>query len=243
MNRKHYSDIMETAMITPSRFIRLTAAAAALSAFTLYAQQEPSAEAPAAASDKPAAAAPAAVESGTPAKQVQAETDAAESSRMKAEAAIQEEKREKTADDYYAMARQDFIEGSFRTASEHALKAIETLRDGKPASEDSLQPKEVQEKIASARTLLSKAYYNLALEMFVEAEKSMNANMFDDAIAKCNEAVAVDPENEEIKAYSEALIKKFTRLKEACEYNEETSYYSVDQQAPERQLTIEREMR
>ena len=218
-------------MITPSRFIRLTAAVTVLSAFTLYAQEQ-AAEEPAAAEAEKTAEAPAAVEA-----------DANDAVRMKAEAAIDAEKREKTADDYYTMARNDFIEGSFRTSSEHALKAIETLRDGKSASEDSLQPPEVQEKIASAKALLSKAYYNLALEMFVDAEKSMNANMFDEAIAKCNEAVAVDPENEEIKAYSEALIKKFTRLKEASEYNEETSYYSVDQQAPERQLTIEREMR
>ena len=213
-------------MITPSRFIRLTAAVTVLSAFTLYAQEKAAAEA-----DKTAEA-PAAVEA-----------DANDAARMKAEAAIDAEKREKTADDYYTMARNDFIEGSFRTSSEHALKAIEVLRDGKSAGEDSLQPPEVQEKIASAKALLSKAYYNLALEMFVDAEKSMNANLFDEAIAKCNEAVAVDPDNEEIKGYSEALIKKFNRLKEATEYNEETSYYSVDQQAPERQLTIEREMR
>lgn len=226
MTKKHLSDIMENAMITPSRFIRLTAAVTALSAFTLYAQE------PAAAEAGKTAEAPAAVEA-----------DANESVRMKAEAVIDAEKREKTADDYYTMARNDFIEGSFRSASEHSLKAIEVLRDGKPASEDSLQPPEVQEKIASAKTLLSKSYYNLALEMFVDAEKSMNANMFDEAIEKCNEAVAVDPDNEEIKAYSEALIKKFNRLKEATEYNEETSYYTVDQQAPERQLTIEREMR
>lgn len=213
-------------MIIPARFLRLTAAVAVLSAFTLYAedQQTPAPD-------------------PSEANKILEANKAAEDSRMKAEAAIQADKREKTADEYYAMARNDFIEGSFRTSSEHALKAIEVLRDGKSASEDSLQPKEVQDKIAAARTLLSKAYYNLALEMFVEAEKSMKANMFDEAIAKCNEAVAVDPDNEEIKSYSEALIKKFTRLKEASEYNEETSYYSVDQQAPERQLTIEREMR
>ena len=218
-------------MITPSRFIRLTAAVTVLSAFTLYAQEKAAEESAAAEADKTAEA-PAAVEA-----------DANDAARMKAEAAIDAEKREKTADDYYTMARNDFIEGSFRTSSEHALKAIEVLRDGKSAGEDSLQPPEVQEKIASAKALLSKSYYNLALQMFVDAEKSMNAKMFDEAIAKCNEAVAVDPDNEEIKGYSEALIKKFNRLKEATEYNEETSYYSVDQQAPERQLTIEREMR
>lgn len=224
-------------MIIPSRFLRLTAAVAALSAFTLYAEDQ-QAEAPAAAEPNKTAAAAPASESGRPA-------DAAEASRMNAEAAIQAEKREKTADEYYTMARNDFIEGSFRTSSEHSLKAIEILRDGKPASEDALQPKEVQDKIAAARTLLSKAYYNLALEMFVEAEKSMNANMYDEAIAKCNEAVAVDPDNEDIKAYSDALIKKFTRLKEATEYNAATSYYSkeVDEPAQERQLIIEREMR
>ena len=210
-------------MIISSRFLRLTAAVAALSAFTLYAEDQP-------------AAAPGAAETGKTA-------ETPDESRMKAEAVIQAEKREKTADEYYEMARTDFIEGSFRTSSEHALKAIEVLRDGKSAEEDALQPKEVQTKIASARTLLSKAYYNLALEMFVDAEKSMNANMFDEAIEKCNEAVAVDPDNEEIKAYSEALIKKFTRLKDSCEYNEETSYYSVDKDASGRQLTIEREMR
>ena len=231
---------METAMIIPCRFIRLTAAVAVLSTFTLYAQEQAADDAAAEdkAAEAPVAAAAEPGTTGSEAVGANADTD-----RMKAEAIVAEGKREKTADDYYEMARNEFIEGNFRSSSEHALKTIEILRDGKSASEDILQPQEVQEKIASARTLLSKAYYNLALEMFVEAEKSMNANMFDEAIAKCNEAVAVDPDNEEIKAYSEALIKKFQRLKEACDYNEATSYYTVDQQASERQLTIEREMR
>lgn len=224
---------METAMITPSRFLRLTAAFAVLSAFTLYAEEQPSAAPAAAEANKTAeAAAEPEKKAGSP-----------EAERMKAEAEILAEKREKSADDYLKMARNDYTSGSYRTASEHALKAIEILRDGKPASEDALQPKEVQDKIAFARKLLAKSYFDLAKEMFVEAERSMKANMYDEAIAKCDEAVAVDPDNEDIKAYSKALKEKFTRLKNFTEYKEETSYYSVDQQASERQLTIEREMR
>ena len=217
-------------IISSRRFLKLTAAVAVLSAFTLYAEDQQTAE-----------PAPAPASSTTGNKTA----DADDASRIKAEAAILAERREKTADDYLVMARNDFIEGSYRTASEHALKAIETLRDGKSPEEDSLQPQGVQDKLASAKTLLSKSYYYLALEMFVEAEKSMNAKMFDEAIRKCNEAVAVDPNNEEIKAYADALIKKFTRLKEASDYNDETAYSSdeVDPQGAERQLRIEREMR
>ena len=235
-------------MIIPSRFFKLTAAVAVLSAFALYADEQPAEELAVSGTNKTAgtektADAQPAAESVVAATNKTADTE--ETSRMKAEAVIQSESREKTADEYYEMARKDFIEGSFRTSSEHSLKALEVLRDGKPAEEDALQPQDVQKKISAAKTLLSKAYYNLALEMFVEAEKSMSAKMYDEAIEKCNEAVAVDPDNKEIKEYSEALIKKFTRLKEASEYNDETAYNSkeVDPQGEDRQLKIEREMR
>ena len=167
-----------------------------------------------------------------------------EQSRLVAEAAVTKSERKSTIDYLHVEAANAYQKGNYSKAIELGLQASEMLcgKDGSAV----LSAAE-QDQLEKIRTLLGKAYYNIALDLFHKAEKSASDGDYDKALQYSDEAIANYPPCKEIMLQ---MKHKYEKLKESARRLKTSSKHSVDimevtenSDEEKRDLTIARELR
>ena len=164
--------------------------------------------------------------------------------RMMAEAAVTKSERKSTIDYLHVEASNAYQKGNYAKAIELGLQASEMLC-GKDGS--AVLSAEEQDQLEKIRTLLGKAYYNIALDLFHKAEKSASDGDYDKALHYSDEAIANYPPCKEIMLQ---MKHKYEKLKETAQKLKTSSKHSVDvmeitenSDEEKRDLTIARELR
>ncbi|MBR4417890.1 MAG: hypothetical protein IKS67_14025, partial [Victivallales bacterium] len=131
----------------------------------------------------------------------------------------------KNADEQYILGRNLYKEGKYEEADEQLEASKKSLQEiseqfGRAAS----TADKVSKKLATIEALRADLHVDWAKHIIVEAKKLVDAKDVDEAIAKLNLAVEIDPSREEqIDKMREAFIKE----KDNLEFKQETTLENI----------------
>lgn len=233
MKKKNVTYCKETAMFLPTRqtLVTLISSALLVGAFTLTGAETATLKKKALPSSDATA-------------KKKAELNKIEQRRLFAEAEITKSERKTTIDYLFKEASLAYQKGEYSKAIEFGLQASEQLcgKDG-----NAVLTAEEQALLEKIRTLLGKAYYNIALDLFNKAEKSASDGDYDKALQYSDDAIANYPPCKEImlqmKHKYEKLRDNAQRLKTSSKHSVDITEVTENADEEKRDLTIARELR